>query len=180
MVAGLLICFIYAALVWLVFFKFRWLKFSILWGVVSLFFGLHLLLIFLIGMRFMAPASTRAEVVQYTIQLVPRLSQPTLVTEVLVEQNMPVKKGQPLFRFDRRPYEFQVTQLQAKIAQAKQHVKVLAAELLIARQQVVKAQSELDFARYDLKLASNLAGQGAGPAEDQQKTEAQLKVPRLP
>jgi len=37
--------------------------------------------------------------------LTPRLSEPTLVTAVLVEPDVPVKKGQPLFQFDRRPYE---------------------------------------------------------------------------
>jgi len=176
MVAGLLICFIYSFLVWLVFFKFRWVKFSILWGVVSLFFGAHLLLIFLIGMRFMTPASSEARVVQYTIQLVPRLSQPTLVTEVLVEQNTPVKKGQPLFRFDQRPYVFQVNQLQAQLAQAKQNVKVLQADVLIARQKVNKAQSQLELANYQLKLTSELSSQGAGPVEEQQKAAAQVKV----
>lgn len=37
MIAALVICFVYAVLVWLVFFYFRWLKFSIAWGVVSVF-----------------------------------------------------------------------------------------------------------------------------------------------
>lgn len=176
MIAGLLICTIFSFLVWLVFFKFRWLKFSILWGVVSLFFGAHLLLIFLVGMRFMTPASSEAHVVQYTIQLVPRLSQPTLVTEVLVEQNTPVKKGQPLFRFDQRPYIFQVNQLQAQLAQAKQNVKVLQADVLIAKQKVSKAQSQLELANYQLKLTTDLSSQGAGPVEEQQKAVAQVKV----
>lgn len=176
MVAGLLICSIFGFLVWLVFFKFRWLKFSILWGVVSLFFGAHLLLIFLVGMRFMTPASTSAVVVQHTIQLVPRLSQPTMVTEVLVEQNTPVKKGQPLFRFDDRPYVFQVKQLQAQLAQAKQNVKVLQADVMISKQKVNKALSQLELANYQLKLTTDLSSQGAGPVEEQQKALAQVKV----
>lgn len=176
MVAGLLICIVYCALIWLVFFKFRWLKFSILWGVVSLMVGVHLLLIFLVGMRFMTPASSEARVVQYTIQLVPRLSQPTMVTDVLVEQNMPVKKGQPLFRFDTRPYEFQLRQLQAQLVQAQQNAQVLKADVTIAQQKVVQAQSQLDYAKYQMTLTSDLNRQGAGPAEDQQKAQAQVKI----
>jgi len=35
MIAALLICGIYAVAFWLVFFKFKWIKFSIVWGVVS-------------------------------------------------------------------------------------------------------------------------------------------------
>jgi hypothetical protein len=30
------------------------------------------------------------------------------VTAVLVEENVPVEKDQPLFQFDRRPYEYKV------------------------------------------------------------------------
>jgi hypothetical protein len=87
MIAALVICFGYVVLVWLVFFKFKWLTFSIAWGVVSVFVGLHLLIIFLIGLRFVTPYSTDAKIIQHTIQLTPRLSEPTLVTAVLVAQN---------------------------------------------------------------------------------------------
>ena len=58
----------------------------------------------------------------------PRLPQPTLLTAVLAEPNMPVKKGQPLFQFDRRPYEYKVRQLEAQLAKARQNVLVLQAD----------------------------------------------------
>src|SRR5271154_3664092 len=115
MVAGLLILVIYGAAVWLVFFKLKLLKFSITWGVVSGLVGIHILLIFVIGIRFVTPYSTDARVIQHTIQLIPRLPDPTLVTAVLVQPDVPVKKGQPLFQFDRRPYEYQVRQLEAQL-----------------------------------------------------------------
>ena len=84
MLLGFVMLFGYAFAVWLVFFKFRWLKFTIAWGFVSSFVGVHLLIIFLIGLRFVAPYATEAIMVQHTIQLIPRLSEPTLVTAVLV------------------------------------------------------------------------------------------------
>jgi len=176
MAAALLICVFYAALVWAVFFKFKWIKFSITWGVVSFYVGVHLLLVFMVGMRFMTPSSSTATIVQYTIQLVPRLPQPTLVTEVLVEQNQPVKKGQPLIRFDRRPYEYKVREKQALLAKAKQNVQVLKADVLVAQQNVAKAQAQLDYDLYGQKLALGLAGQGAGSQEDSQRANAQAKV----
>ena len=84
---------------------------------------LTFLTVFIIGVAFLAlvisPNSANATVVQRTIQLIPRLPEPTLVTDVLVEENMPVKKGQPLFQFDRRPYEHKVQQLEAQLAEAK-------------------------------------------------------------
>jgi len=73
MTAGILILVGYVALIWLVFFKLKLLKFSIGWGIISGFVGLHVLIIFLIGMRFVVPYSTSATVVQRTIQLIPRL-----------------------------------------------------------------------------------------------------------
>jgi hypothetical protein len=71
MIAALVLLFGYVVLVWLVFFKFKWLKFTIAWGVVSVFFGLHLLIIFMIGLRFVTPYSTEAKIIQHTIQLIP-------------------------------------------------------------------------------------------------------------
>lgn len=176
MIAGLVICFAYAVLVWAVFFRFKWLKFSITWGVISAFVGLHLLIIFMIGLRFVTPYATEAKMVQYTIQLIPRLSEPTLVTAVLVEPNRPVRKGQPLFQFDRRPYEYKVNQLKAQLAQAKQNVLVMKAELDAASQKVVKLKSQQVYAAYQQKLSAKLARQGAGPEEDAQKWSAQVSA----
>lgn len=48
----------------------------------------------MIGLRFVTPYSTEAKVIQHTIQLIPRLPEPTLVTAVLVAPNVPVKQGQ--------------------------------------------------------------------------------------
>jgi multidrug resistance efflux pump len=201
---ALLMMFGFLVVVWLVFFKFKWLKFNIAWGIVSAFFELHILLIFLIGLRFMTPYSTNAKVIQHTIQLIPRLPEPTLVTAVLVEPDVPVKKGQPLFQFDRRPYEYKVRQIEAhlaaakqnvrvlkadmevagqkvsqqdaRVAEAQQNVRVLKADVEVAAQKVVKTESELVYARYSQQLAQGLASKGAGPEEEAQKSTAQLHM----
>jgi multidrug resistance efflux pump len=171
---GFVLLFGYLLAVWLTFFKFKWMKFNIVWGIVSVSVGLHLLLIFMIGLRFMTPYSTDARVVQHTIQLTPRLSEPTLVTAVLVRPNQPVKKGQPLFQFDRRPYEAQVGEMEAELAKAKQDVQILKADLEVSRQKVVQLKSELVYARYQANLSTDLAKRGAGPDEDMQKWAAQV------
>ena len=107
MTAAILVLVIGLAIFWLVFFKLKLLRLTPAWGFGFALVFAHFFLIFLIGLRFVTP-SANATVVQHTIQLIPRLPEPTLVTEVLVEENMPVKKGQPLFQFDRRPYEYKV------------------------------------------------------------------------
>ena len=106
----------------------------------------------------------------------PRLSEPTLVTAVLVEPNAPVKKGQPLIQFDRRPYEDRVKQLEAQLVQAKQNIPILKANMEAAEQNVIKTQSELEYAKYEKQLYEALASKGAGPEEDFQKWSAQIKA----
>ncbi len=197
MIIALLITFIFLLFVWLVFFQFKWLKFTKTWGIISAFFAAHIFLIFIVGLRFVTPYSTNAKVVQYTIQLVPRLPEPTLVTAVLVKPDVQVKKGEPLFQFDRRPYEYQVSQLEAQLevaratamsakckveqlqaglAGAKQDVRMYKADLEGAEQKVVKSKSELEYAKFQQKLSQGLAQQGAGPEEDAQKWNAQMNA----
>src|SRR5882672_7432944 len=133
MIGALLILVIFLFVFWLVFFKLKLLKLSPAWGVASALFGLHLLLIFLIGMRFVTPYSTDAKVIQHTIQLVPRLPEPTLVTQVLVKPNTAVKKGQVLFQFDRTLYENKVREQQAALAAARQNVLGLGNDISTAQ-----------------------------------------------
>ena len=174
MLLGFVLLFAYGFIVWLVFFKFRWLKFTIPWGFFSTFFVLHLGIIFLLGLRYVAPASTEARIIQHTIQITPRLSEPTLVTAVLVEPNVHVKRGTPLFQFDRRIYEAKVQQLEAQLAQAKQNVLIMKADIQVATEKMVKLKSELEYAQYQQKLSTDLAKTGSGPEEDAQKWSAQV------
>jgi len=176
MVAALLICVLYGFLLWLAFFKFRWLKFSIVWGVVSAWVGLHLVLVFIIGLRFVTPYSTDARIIQHTIQLVPRLSEPTLVTAVLVKPDVPVRKGQTLFQFDRRPYESKVTLLKAELAAARQNVRILKANLDAAIQSVKEAESKRDFAREQAQRYTRLAKTGSGSERSVQQWASQLRI----
>jgi multidrug resistance efflux pump len=153
-IAAILILVYFSIIFWLVFFKFKWLKFSPGWGIISAFFVLHVLLVFVIGLRFVTPYATNATVVQHIIQIIPRLPEPTLVTAVLVEENVPVKKEQPLFQLDRRPYEYKVEQLEAHPSSRKpQNALVLNANIELATQKVERAKAEV---RYDQVHAANI------------------------
>ncbi len=174
MLGVLLITAVFIVVFYLVFFAFKLIRLNVAWCVFASLFLLHLLLTFVIGIRFVAPYSADAKIIQATIQLVPRLSEPTLVMAVLVEPNVQVKKGTPLFLFDRRPYEYKVKQLEAELAQAKQDVLIFKADLDIAEQKVIRTQSELKYAKYQQQLYGSLASQGAGPEEDLQKWTAQV------
>jgi multidrug resistance efflux pump len=166
MMAGILVLSIACFVFWLVFLKFKWLRPTPGWVFGFSVVVLHLFLIFVIGLRFVTPSSANATVVQHTIQLIPRLPEPTLVTDVLVEENTLVKKGQPLFQFDRRPYEYKVQQINAQLAEAKQNVDVLRADVDIARQKALRTKVELDYLLYQKANFDKLAEQGAVREED--------------
>jgi multidrug resistance efflux pump len=161
MIAALLVLTVALFVFWLVFFRFKLIRLTPGWGVVFGFVVLHLMLVFLIGLRFVTPYSTNATVVQRTIQLIPRLPEPTLVTDVLVDEGAPVKKDQPIFQFDRRPYEYKVKQIEAQIAEAKQNVKVLKLDVDVAAQDATKTKVDLDYQQYQKQIFDKLAKEQA-------------------
>src|SRR5215471_9594237 len=162
--------------VWLIFFKFKWLKLGIAQGIGAVFVFLHVLLAFMIGLRFVTPYTTDGRVIQHTIQLIPRLSEPTLVTAVLVEPDVPVKKGQPLLQFDRRPYEDKVRQLEAQLAQAKQNIRMLQADVQVAEQTLARKRDQVEYSKYQVKVYQELARTGAGREENAVTWEKQMQV----
>jgi multidrug resistance efflux pump len=166
MTAAILVIIFACTIFWLVFLKLKLLRLTPGYGIVFAFFVLHLFLVFLIGLRFVTPNSANATVVQRTIQLIPRLPEPTLVTAVLVEDNVLVKKDQPLFQFDRRPYEYKVAQIEAQLAEAKQNVDVLRADVEVATQKALRTKVELDYQLYQKGLFDKLAQQQAVREED--------------
>src|SRR6476660_7677928 len=169
MIAALLVLSVACAVFWLVFFRFKLIRLTPGWGIVFGFFVVHLMLVFLIGLRFLTPYSTNATVVQRTIQLIPRLPEPTLVTDVLVEEGAPVKKGQPIFQFDRRPYEYKVNQIQAQLAEAKQNVRVLKLDVDVAAQDTTRTKVELAYQQSPKKVFDELAKEPAGACMDSEK-----------
>ena len=176
MLAAILILIVAAAIFWLVFFKFKLLRLTPAWGFIFALFMIHVMLVFMIGLRFVTPSSANATMVQHTIQLIPRLTQPAVVTEVMVQDNDRVKKGQPLFQFDRHPYEDQVAQIEAQLAAARQNVNVLKADVDIAMQKIALTLAQLTYERYEKHIYDILVTQNSAAAEDVQKWQSRVDV----
>ena len=172
---ALFITIVYIIAFYLVFFRFKWLKFSIVWGVVSFWIGFHLMLIFMIGLRFYAPFTVDAHLIRNTIQIIPRLEGPTLLTDVLVKPNEPIKKGTPLYKFDTTIYEQKLLNARAQLAAAQQNLKVMDADVDQAQQQLVQAQSELAYAKAQQDRFTKLASQGGARQEDVDKWNAEVE-----
>jgi multidrug resistance efflux pump len=97
-----------------------------------------------------------------------------------VQPDVEVKKGQPLFQFDSRPYLYKVQQLKAQLAQARQNVKALKADVEIASHKLARAQSESVFAKYQQNLTNKLLQRWCWLTEDAsaagRSTSASLKM----
>lgn len=166
MLAVFVITFVYLLFIWIVFFKLKLLRLTPTWGVVSGFFLLHLVFVPLVGMRFVAPVSEEVRVVRHTVQITPRLSEPTLVEGVLVEEGQRVKKGDALIVFDKSLYQFKVDEARAALEAAKQNVKVLQADVDVATASVMSAKADLTYKQGQADNFAELVAKGVGRKED--------------
>ncbi|WP_282118645.1 HlyD family secretion protein [Ruegeria atlantica] len=171
----------YIIFVWLIFFKFQWLKFNIMWGIVSFWVGAHLLLIFLVALRFFQPFSIDSHVVRSTIQIVPRLTEPTILTEVLVEPNTEVTKGDPLYRFDDTVFALEVEEATAQLVAAEQNAKILEQDVIAAGEAIERANAQLAYAQTQQARYENLVPAGGARQDEldrwnEQVTEDQAQV----
>jgi len=156
----------YVIAVWLVFFKFRWLRFNIVWGILSFWVGVHLLIVFVIALRFFQPYSVDAHIIRSTIQIVPRLPEPTILTHVFVEPNTPVKKGERLYGFDQTIFSARVKEQEAALKEANQNVLILQADIEEAQQAIVGAKAQLDFGEVQKRRFEDLTKQGGAKKEN--------------
>ena len=164
----------YIVFVWLVFFRFRLLKFNIVWGIVGFWVGVHLLLIFLIALRFFQPYSMDGHVIRPTIQLVPRLPQPTLLKDVLVTANQQVKAGDVMYQFDRTIYEANVETNQANLVEAQQNAKILDVNVELANDALAEAVANQTYAKEEVKRYTDLVPKGGARQETLDKWTQQL------
>jgi multidrug resistance efflux pump len=105
---------IYSIFVWLIFIKFKWLPWNITSQVIVVTIPIIALTLLILFLNIVAPSSSDVRVINYVVQVVPRIS--GRVVEVPVDPNRPVKKGDVLFKIDPTPIELEIQQLEAKIA----------------------------------------------------------------
>jgi membrane fusion protein (multidrug efflux system) len=78
------------------------------------------------------------------------------VAEVLVQENAPVKRGQPLLRLDDADYQARARQAQAELDTARAQAGVADAQVRAARANVSRADAEQEKAQLDLRRADEL------------------------
>lgn len=106
----------------------------------------------LAGMNYNHPFTTDARLYFFTTPIIPQVK--GRVVEVPVKPNVPLRKGDPLFKLDPAPYQYVVDQKKAALAEAEQGVKQLKASLDQASAGAEKAKAQLSLAQanYDRQL----------------------------
>src|ERR1700741_5171216 len=120
----LILLIIYSVIVWLIFFKFKLLPWNITSQVIVVTIPIIMLTVLILFMNICAPSSSDVRAQNYVIPIVPRVT--GQVTEVPVEPNRPIKKGDVLFKMDPEPFEAAVKAAEATLASNK--VKLVTAE----------------------------------------------------
>src|SRR6185436_14624042 len=147
----LLLLLIYSFFVWLIFFKFKWLPWNIVSQVIVVTLPIIGLTAIVLLLNIVAPSSHDVRVINYVVPI----NTPVrgLVTEVPIEPNRPIKKGDVLFKVDPTPYEIAVTNGEAKVLSLREQLKSTKAG------NTVNA-TKLAFARKRLSQFTELAGAG--------------------
>ena len=165
---------VYSILVWLIFFKFKWLP----WNTTSMVIvvtipvvGLSTLILLL---NVFAPSSADIRVIRPVVPIV--AENRGRVLSVDVEPNRLVKKGTILFRIDPTPFALQVRTLEAQLESAKSAVNQLQAELTARRSQTAAAISRLALARQRVIENRQLVSADAGDRFALEQAQTDLKV----
>src|SRR6185369_9881613 len=108
---------IYSFFVWLIFFKFKLLPWNIISQVIVITIPIIGLTMLILLLNIVAPSSHDVRVINYVVPINPPVR--GLVTEVPIEPNRPIKKGDLLFKIDPTPYEIAVSNYQAQIVQLR-------------------------------------------------------------
>lgn len=171
---------IYSFFVWLIFFKFKWLPWNIVSQVIVITLPIIGLTMLILLLNIVAPSSHDIRVVNYVVPINPPVR--GLVTEVPIEPNRPIKKGDVLFKVDPTPYQITVKNYEAQIAQLK--VQLVTAEasarnlqesLKSATGQKDATLSKLGLAKLRLQQYKELAETGAGTKFDYEQAQADVQ-----
>jgi multidrug resistance efflux pump len=186
----LLLLAIYALVVWLVFFKLKLLPWNKISMVIVITIPIVALATLILLMNVFAPSSTDVRVINYVVQVVPRVT--GRVIEVPVEPNRLVRKGEVLFRIDPQPFEYEVARLKAQVTLAEADWRAQNRELEAARAQIDVAsnraealrqaieatRARLTFTEKRLGETTTLAERGAGDRFEVDRYETEVKQAR--
>src|SRR5713101_5949863 len=161
----LILLIIYSVIVWLIFFKFKLLPWNITSQVIVATIPIICLTILILFMNIVAPSSSDVRAMNYVIPIVPRVT--GQVTEVPIEPNRPIKKGDVLFKIDPVPFEAAVKGAEATLRGLEDQLKNAAAKK-------AALTPRIDLAKKRVEQFTQLAASGAGRRADLEQAQSDL------
>jgi multidrug resistance efflux pump len=113
---------LYVVALWVVFSRFKLVRWGWLSGTISILIGAFILATFLALFNYLTP-SGKVTVTGRVVEVTPNVT--GQITAIPVKPNVPVKAGDVLFQIDPAPFQYKVSQLQASLAAAKQQTEIL-------------------------------------------------------
>ena len=179
---------IYALFVWLIFIKLKWLPWNTVSQVTVVIIPIVAIAALILLLNIFAPSSADLRVFKYTVPIVSQVR--GRVIEVPVEEgNRLVRKGDVLFKIDPTPYQLDINNLEAQLANAAASQRELDESLKGARGKVAEARGAIGqavartrevsartgLARTRVAQNRELVASGAGSKFDLQQAETNLK-----
>lgn len=161
----LILLIIYSVIVWLIFFKFKILPWNITSQVIVVTIPIIALTILILFMNICAPSSSDVRAQNYVIPVVPRVT--GQVTEVPIEPNRPIKKGDLLFKIDPVPFEAAEKAAQATLRGAND-------QLNNATNKKASLTPRIDLAKKRVEQFTALSAAGAGKRADLEQAQSDL------
>ena len=161
----LILLIIYSVIVWLIFFKFKLLPWNITSQVIVVTIPIIALTILILFMNICAPSSSDVRAQNYVIPIVPRVT--GQVTEVPIEPNRPIKKGDVLFKIDPVPFEAAQRAADATLRGAKD-------QLNNATNKKASLTPRIELAKKRVEQFTALATAGAGKRADLEQAQSDL------
>ncbi len=170
---------IYSFFVWLVFFKYKLLPWNFVSQVIVVTIPIVGLTLLILVLNIVAPSSHEVRVVNYVVTVNPRVN--GLVTDVPIQPNRPIKKGDILFKIDPTPYQIevngfkaQIRQLDAQLITANANQRGLGQQLRNATGNKEAVDSKLKLARVREQQLRELASTGAGSQFDYEQASTDV------
>jgi RND family efflux transporter MFP subunit len=155
---------LYILLVWLLFFRLRWLRWSWLSGGLAIAVGFAVIAAFDGFLNRLAPEG-RIAVIGRVVEITPNVS--GQIVDISVRPNQPVRAGSVLFNIDRTPYEAKTRAIQAQATFADLRLSQMAElesrdagrafDVQQRRAESDQLRAQLDAARYDLDQTTIVA-----------------------
>jgi multidrug resistance efflux pump len=171
---------IYSYIVYLIFFKFKWLPWNFVSQVIVITIPIVGLTLLILLLNIVAPSSADVRVVNYVTAVNARIQ--GMVVDVPITPNQQIKKGEVLFRLDPRPIEIEIASAQAQIEALEAQLLSAGASSTGFGEQLRNARGARDAVAAQLRLAQErerqtreLAATGAGSRYDYEQAQANLR-----